>query len=88
MGSVRPARKVTGPDGRGWELYVTRPLGLLPARLARRLRPGDLRVEAITFLPRREGYLWTTNGDHLDRVVEQIAAGLAAGELARPLGAV
>jgi hypothetical protein len=51
-------------------------------------RPEALRVEAVTYLPHRERYVWTTTTDHIARVIAQIDAGLAQGHLARPLGAV
>ncbi len=51
-------------------------------------RPEALRVEAVTYLPHRERYVWTTTTDHVARVIAQIGAGLEHGQLARPLGAV
>jgi len=51
-------------------------------------RPDALRVEAVTYLPHRERYVWTTTTDHVARVIAQIDAGLEQGRLARPLGAV
>jgi hypothetical protein len=72
----RPARKVPGPAGEQWEVWVSRP------------RAHEVRIEAITYLPRRESFLWTTTSDHLERVLRQISAGLESGDLARPLGSV
>jgi hypothetical protein len=72
----RPARRIDGPSGERWEVWVSRP----------RSRP--VRIEAITYLPRRESFLWTTSSDHLERVLRQISAGLEAGDLVRPLGSV
>jgi hypothetical protein len=45
-------------------------------------------IEAISWdvMPHRESILWTTTRDHVARVVDQIAAGLEAGEVVRPLG--
>lgn len=74
MSRFRPARKLFGPDGGEWEVYVSRG------------RAGVVRIEAITFYPHRESLLWTTTADHLDRVLRQISAGLEAGDVARPLG--
>src|SRR5205085_691268 len=48
---------------------------------------GRIRVEAVTWYPWKESHLWVTTKDHLDRVLEQVVAGLEAGEVARPLGA-
>jgi hypothetical protein len=47
-----------------------------------------VRIEAVTFLPRRESLLWTTTVDHAERVLRQISAGLEAGDVVRPLGGV
>jgi hypothetical protein len=78
VGVFRPAEKVTDPNGRSWEIYVSRsePPG-----------SGVRIVEAFTFWPTKESYSWTTTGDHVQRVVRQVARGLEQGELARPLGA-
>jgi hypothetical protein len=71
---VRPVRKLNDPDGNAWELYVLRAKrGGAPARLE---------------LFSMRTFLWTTTADHVARVLNQIAAGLESGELARPLGAV
>jgi hypothetical protein len=91
---LQPARKVTAPDGRDWEVYVSetmRPLVRVAAKLRRTILGGvrsqQLRVEAISFLPWPESHLWLTTKDHVHRVVEQVAAGLLTGEVARPIGA-
>jgi hypothetical protein len=66
---------------------VGRVLLELPGAVFRGRRSGVRIVEAITFWPAKEIYTWTTTGDHVQRVVDQIAAGLEQGDLARPLGA-
>jgi hypothetical protein len=71
----RPTRKIHGPAGEQWEVWVSRP------------RSHRVRIEAITYLPQREAFLWTTTSDHLERVLRQISAGLEVGDLARPIGA-
>ena len=76
MSLFRPARRIHGPAGERWEVWVSRP------------RSQTVRIEAITYLPRRESFLWTTTSDQLERVLRQISAGLEAGDLARPLGSV
>lgn len=131
MSLFRPARKLVGPDGIEWEVYVSRyepprwrsndhydgfvlarpyaaietesplaylwnqmlrPLLLLPIELARVAAKGSrsrvVRIEAITYYPRRESLLWTTTTDHAERVLRQISAGLEAGDVVRPLGGV
>ncbi len=85
--ALRPARRLTDRHGHDWEVYVTRGLADLPGALLRR-SPRALRIEAVTFFPRRQAYVWTTTTDHVTRVLAQIVTGLEAGELARPLGAV
>jgi hypothetical protein len=77
----RPARKLIAPDGNEWEVYVSR-------RLVRRSQAGTVRIKAVTYFPRRESLLWTASVDHADRVLHQIAVGLEAGDIARPLGGV
>jgi hypothetical protein len=72
---LRPARKIPGPAGEEWEVWISRDR-----------ERSEVRIEAITYYPRRESYLWTTSADHEERVLRQISAGLEAGDLARPLG--
>jgi hypothetical protein len=134
---LRPARTVQAPDGRSWEIYVSRfepprwkpvdyqafsddfggafylarvlflailieipifvvhdvlwPLLrmilVLPWTIVRGLRSKELRVEAVSFFPWQESHLWLTTRDHVARVVEQVAAELELGQVARPLGA-
>ena len=95
MSFLQPARRITDPDGREWEVYVSRfelmrpflrMLATLPQTIARGLRSRQLRVEAVSFHPWPESHLWLTTRDHVARVVEQISAGLLVGEVARPLG--
>jgi hypothetical protein len=62
-------------------------LVLLPWTVARGLRSGEIRVEAISFFPWEESHLWVTSKDHLARVIDQVAAGLVTGDVAHPLGA-
>jgi hypothetical protein len=99
MRFLRPPRKVVDGGGQEWEIHVSRVGRGKPGRelLARiRLSPGrplesasqPLKIEAVSYFPTQQRYLWTTTSDHVIPVVEQIASGLEAGELARPLGAV
>jgi hypothetical protein len=45
-------------------------------------------VEAVDFTTYpHEAFLWTTTKDHVDRVVDQVARGMKAGDVPRPLGA-
>lgn len=45
------------------------------------------RCASVTSFPHRQVLLWTTTDVHLARVVDEIAAGLARGTVARPEGA-
>jgi hypothetical protein len=98
---LRPTRKLTDAQGHEWEIYVSRAggsrwsLGRELLALLGRSRapeqpyaPRQLQVEAVTYLPRPETYRWTTTSDHVTRVIDQVAAGIEAGDLARPLGAL
>jgi hypothetical protein len=99
VGILPPAHKVTDLRGYVWEIYVSRvePTGsrlrreltswLRPQREPEDRPPEALRVEAVTYLPNREAYVWITTTDHVERVLAQIEAGLEQGALARPLGA-
>lgn len=93
MSLLRPARTVTAPDGRVWEIYVSRvkPPSSKPSDRSPPSRDEgvtrELRVEAVCFFPWPESHLWLTTKDHLARVVEQVAVGLGAGQVALPLGA-
>jgi hypothetical protein len=60
----------------------------LPFAVVRGRRSQAYRVEARTFFPKRETYLWTTTEDHVERVAQQVIVGLKLGEFARPIGAV
>jgi hypothetical protein len=101
MSVLRPTRKLTDPHGGEWEIYVSRvdgsrwTLGRELLTLLERIRPPEepqaaqkLQIEAVTYLPHPETYRWSTTSDHVTRVIDQIAAGIEAGDLARPLGAV
>lgn len=86
MKLFRPERKVTDPEGRTWEVYVSR--FSLRALLGLAHHPRVVGVEAVSFFPTRTRHRWKTTSDHAEAAVEQIARGLAAGEIARPLGTV
>lgn len=66
---------------------LARVLVLLPLAAVRGRRSRAVRVEAVTSFPHRQVLLWTTTDVHLARVVDEIAAGLARGTVARPEGA-
>ena len=68
------------------------PLGrfvvLLPISIVRGRRSHAVRIEALSTYPKRQVLLWTTTDVHKDRVLDEIAAGLAQGKIVRPSGAV
>ena len=61
---------------------------LLPIAVARGRRSRAIRVEAVRTFPDREVLLWTTTEGRLEVVLDEIAAGLAAGKIVHPEGAV
>jgi hypothetical protein len=61
---------------------------LLPVSFVRGRRSRAVRVEAVSGFPQREVYLWTTTDDCVAGVLDEIAAGLAAGRFVQPEGAV
>jgi hypothetical protein len=65
-------------------------VALLPYRFVRGRRSRTVWIEAIAWgiYPHKETIRWTTTPDHAGRVLDQIARGLAEGDLPRPLGGV
>lgn len=47
-----------------------------------------VRIRAVNWDPPVESYVWTTPKDSADRVLEEIAEGLAQGKIVQPVGAV
>jgi len=68
------------------------PLGrilvLLPISVARGRRSHAVRIEALSPYPRRQLLLWMTTDVHKERVLDEIAAGLAQGKVVCPAGAL
>ena len=62
-------------------------LALLPVSFVRGRRSRAVRIEAVSTFP-REVFLWTTTDDGVERVLDEISAGLASGKFVQPLGAV
>ena len=61
---------------------------VLPFAVVKGRRSRAVRIEAVTAFPVREVLLWTTTDGQVDGVLDEIAAGLAEGKVARPVGAV
>ena len=63
-------------------------LVLLPVAFVRGRRSRAIRIEAVRTFPEREVLLWTTTDGSVDIVLDEIAAGLSAGKVVQPEGAV
>ena len=61
---------------------------LLPVSFVRGRRSRAVRIEAVSGFPHREVFLWTTTDEGVERVLDEIVAGLAVGKFAQPDGAV
>ncbi|HVS84628.1 MAG TPA: hypothetical protein VHD91_03250 [Gaiellaceae bacterium] len=93
MSLLRPAARVTDPEGRTWELYLfrlqlpppRRPvhgwLRELAAEAARARRSDEWFVEAVVWLPHETRYRWTTSGEFRRNVLAQLEGQLARGEV-------
>jgi hypothetical protein len=122
--------RLTGPDGRDWEIYayklsigdraewdtdlvdttaIHEPAGaelalvnaviwivtLVPRLLVRlfdagvvsvrTLRSDAWTIEAITFMPQRQSYVWRTTSEHRGQVLAQIEGNLARGYVPQQL---
>jgi hypothetical protein len=93
----RPSARATSPDGREWEIYAYRVqlpergrgalrrlrwlLVDLPAAALPALRSDDWRIQAITWLPHREAYTWTTTREFRGQVLAQVEGHLARGDV-------
>jgi hypothetical protein len=67
---------------------LARLIVVLPFSFVRGRRSRAIRIEAVNPFPQREILLWTTTDDGKDRVLDEIAAGLAEGRIVQPVGAV
>jgi hypothetical protein len=66
---------------------VVRARGVSAAAL-RSLRSDEWTIEAITWLPGRTSYTWTTTREYRDHVLAQVEGQLARGDVPRPRHAV
>jgi len=62
-------------------------IALVPLGLVSAARHRDLRVEAIVEYPARQVYAWDVERAAIERVLDEISAGLARGAIARPADA-
>ena len=93
MSVFRPSVRVRSPDGREWELYAYRTTD--PPRATRRLarlvqalvasvrafRSDAWTIQAITWLPVRTRYTWTTTREFRGQVLAQVEGSLARGDV-------
>jgi hypothetical protein len=57
-----------------------------PFTLIRSSRSSRRTIEALSIWPHEERYVWATEDTEVDRVVEEIAAGLGQGKFLQPAG--
>ena len=67
---------------------LLRVVALLPFAIVRGRRSRAVRIEAVNTFPTREVLLWTTTDGLVEGVLDDIVAGLAAGKVVQPVGAV
>jgi hypothetical protein len=96
----RPVARVTAADGRDWELYayritlparrrraarlLLRPFWDLPRAALSTLGSDAWTIEAVSWVPHRTSYTWTTTGDYRRNVLAQVEGQLARGEVPKP----
>jgi hypothetical protein len=59
-----------------------------PAAALRSLSSDEWTIEAITWVPSRTSYMWTTTREYRDHVLAQVEGQLARGDVPRPRHAV
>ena len=69
-------------------LPLLRFAAVLPVAVLKAKRSRAVRIEAVNPFPRREVLLWTTTDGQVERVLDEIVAGLGEGKVVRPVGAV
>jgi hypothetical protein len=67
---------------------LVRFVALFPVAVVRGRRSRAVRIEAVTWFPQKEVRLWTTTDVQARGVLDEIAAGLAAGKFVEPDGCV
>jgi hypothetical protein len=91
----RPSARVASPDGREWEIYAyrfrwqpparRRDVGRSVAAALRAVQSDDWTIEAISHLPRKTVYRWTTTGEWKGQVLAQVEGHLARGDIPQRL---
>jgi hypothetical protein len=65
-------------------LPLLRLIATTPFTVIRSSRLPRRRIEVLTLWPHEERYVWETDAAHVERVVDEIAAGLERGTFAQP----
>jgi hypothetical protein len=60
--------------------FLVQALWDVPRAAVAALRSDEWTIEAVTWLPRRTSYTWTTTREHRDHVLAQVEGQLARGE--------
>jgi hypothetical protein len=58
-----------------------------PVAAVRALGSDEWTIEAVTWVPHRQSYTWTTTREHRGQVLAQVEAGIAQGDIPRPRNA-
>ena len=64
--------------------FLVRALWDLPLATVRALRSDEWTIEAVTWIPHRTSYTWTTTREYRDHVLAQVEGQLARGDVPRP----
>jgi hypothetical protein len=86
---LRAARKVVDPDRVEWDIYVTRVRAQQAERRLGRMRTYfglTRRIEAITDWPEPRTLVWEVEGAPGRLLLDEIARGIALGNVPRPVG--
>jgi hypothetical protein len=59
-----------------------------PVAFVRSSKSGRRTIEALTLWPHEERYVWETDAERVDHVLEEIALGLGQGTFVQPAEAV
>ena len=77
---VQPASNEDAPRLRALRIALRR-LRELAVAVARSLRSDTWTIEALTFLPRKESYAWTTTREFRGQVLAHVEGSLARGDM-------
>jgi hypothetical protein len=83
--------KIPPPDestGRGRLRRALARAWSVPAAAVRSLGSDEWTIEAVTWVPGRASYAWTTTREYRDHVLAQVEGQLARGDVPRPRHAV